>query len=722
MVLKETMKKLFSIDGEYGLKKALFNIVAVGGTVAGSLAIMVSALIELPVIQLIAIAMSIVILLICLYIANKLGKVNAGAILMLFAVTIILFPVMFYTDGGIYGGMGYWFVLGILFNFLILEGRSCLIILILQIAATLICFIDSYLHPEHIIALETTLAVYIDTVQSVLITAVVIGIIVRFQNKAYKDKMRELEEAQQQAIQAAEDARAAERVKTEFLAQMSHEIRTPINAVLGMDEMILRESDEKNTLEYAGNIRLAGKNLLSIINDILDFSKIESGRLEIVPVEYDPAVILMNLFSSFNVRSHEKGLELVFEADETLPCLIYGDDVRLTQILTNLLSNAVKYTEKGKVSLKVSDKGHNNGISRIEFCVEDTGIGIKEEDLDKLMLPFQRLETKRNRNIEGTGLGMAIVMNLLRLLGSDLEVESVYGKGSRFRFILEQRIISDEPIGDFRSRAESYNTLTEEEECIYAPDARILVVDDNNMNLMVMTGLLKRNGIVPVLAGSGAECLDILKRSEFDIVFLDMMMPQMDGTETLNRIKEENLIKNGAKVIALTADAVMGARERYLAAGFDDYLSKPLEIGDLETMLRKHLSDYNKKENSEDHDKHGSSDIGKRYPSLDIAAGLKYCMNSEEFLEEMIAEYIKSDLREKLASAYGSQNWKDYRVYAHSLKNSSLNIGAADLSEQAKNLEFAARDENSGYILSHHDEVMSGYTALLNELSGCDQL
>ena len=581
------MKKIFSVE-ENGLTKVLFNIVCVGGIVSGIPAIVISYLINIPMMQIITIALAIVALFISFYVANIRNRVDIGACLMVMVVTLVLFPIMFYTGGGIYGGMGYWFVLGILFNFLMLEKKHNVIILLLQVIVTLGCFVDSFLHPERVIPLDSEFAVYVDTVQSIFIVSIVIGIIVGFQRKVYNDKLKELEEARAEAQSAAEAAREAERVKADFLARMSHEIRTPINAVLGMDEMILRESSEENTLSYAKDISFAGKNLLSIINDVLDFSKIESGKLEIVPVEYDTAGLIRNLYNSFRERAAAKNLELKIHADESIPCRLFGDDVRLTQILTNLMSNSVKYTEKGSVSLNIREEERHEGEVKLHICVKDTGIGIKKEDIDKLYVPFERLEKERNRNIEGTGLGMAIVMNLISLFDSELKVESTYGEGSSFSFSISQKIADAGPMGDFMKSATGLKEQ-ENKEHFTAPEAKLLVVDDNNMNLKVIRALLKKNAIVPVLAASGEECLEKLAEEKFDLIFLDYMMPVMDGIETLKKAKENKLIPDTTPVVALTADAVMGARERYMEAGFDDYLSKPVEVPRLEEILKKYL-------------------------------------------------------------------------------------------------------------------------------------
>lgn len=392
-----------------------------------------------------------------------------------------------------------------------------------------------------------------------------------------------------QMKEATEAAVAAGNAKSRFLAQMSHEIRTPINAVLGMNEMILREAEDDNILEYASNIQNAGKTLLTLINSILDFSKIEDGKMEIIPVKYGMASFIHNLVASISERAKEKQLSFEVEVDETLPSVLYGDDVRLTQIISNLLTNAVKYTEEGKVTLIIREGVRTENGIELLIEVRDTGIGIRQEDMGRMFESFQRLDEKRNRNIEGTGLGMSIVTKLLAMMGSSLQVESVYGEGSIFSFRLVQQIVDERPIGRYAGHVESEKREEEQQVHLYAPEARILVTDDNDMNLKVVKNLLKLYGIVPDLASSGFDTVDRLREKSYHIVFLDHMMPRMDGIETLHKLKVDAVLPEDTAVIALTANAVAGAKESYLEAGFDDYLSKPIDVAKLEKRLVQYL-------------------------------------------------------------------------------------------------------------------------------------
>ena len=401
-------------------------------------------------------------------------------------------------------------------------------------------------------------------------------------------------------VEAVSRFEVASRAKSRFLAQMSHEIRTPINAVLGMNEMILRESEDAEILEYAGNIDSAGNTLLTLINSILDFSKIEDGKMEIVPVKYDTASFINDLYHSIVQRADAKGLAIELVIDETLPCTLVGDDVRVSQVIMNLLTNAVKYTEKGSVTLSLQVVEKEAGKVKLSVSVRDTGIGIRKEDRERLFESFERLDEVRNHNIEGTGLGISIVTSLLEMMGSRLQVESTYGEGSVFSFTIVQEVFDDTPIGDYEKRLKESAIHKDKDDVIHASNARILVVDDNDMNLKVARNLLKLCGIRPMEASSGEETINRMREDTYDIVFLDHMMPGMDGIETLHRLRKEGLLPEHTVVIALTANAVVGAREAYLKEGFTDYLSKPIEIRHLVEKLMAYLPESAYRDGGED--------------------------------------------------------------------------------------------------------------------------
>ena len=384
---------------------------------------------------------------------------------------------------------------------------------------------------------------------------------------------------------------ALSEAKSAFLSSMSHEIRTPLNSILGMNEMVLRECDDPKIIGYSENIRSSGNILSGLINDILDFSKIEAGKIEIIPVDYDLSALLHELANQTFIKTDAKGLELILDIDGTTPKMLNGDEIRVKQVITNILTNAAKYTEKGSVTLKLSCKStdRDNGKVVIRFSVIDTGIGIRQEDMEKLFAKFERIEEERNLKIEGTGLGMSITKSLLEMMGSKLEVESTYGQGSTFSFDLEQKVVAWEPLGDYEQAYKDGLRKKEKEkykEKLHAPGANVLVVDDNRVNLTVFQALIKKTLIQTDTAESGDECLEKTARKTYDIIFLDHMMPGKNGTETLHILREQTSNPNqNTPVICLTADAISGAREQYISAGFTGYLTKPIHPEQLEDML-----------------------------------------------------------------------------------------------------------------------------------------
>ena len=396
-----------------------------------------------------------------------------------------------------------------------------------------------------------------------------------------------------QLIELKEDAERANEAKSSFLARMSHEIRTPINAVLGMNEMILREAESDSIREYATNIHSAGKVLLSIINDILDLSKIDSGKMELIETDYNMGNVLLDIENMISMRAEEKGLNFQIITEANMPKMLHGDETRIKQCITNLLTNSVKYTHEGSVTLQVDFVDNNDGTINLWISVSDTGIGIKEKDLYMLFDPFIRLDMRKNRTIQGTGLGLSITKRLLEMMGGNLTVESTYGKGSTFSFVVPQNIAGKELLGDYRkTTGDAEMPDSPERKMFIAPNAQILAVDDTRVNITVVKGLLKRLKVQFDSALSGQECLNKVKEKHYDIILLDHMMPEMDGIETLHNMQQmEEYIQNKPVVIALTANAIVGAKEEYIKEGFADYLSKPIDAVQLEDMIRQYLPD-----------------------------------------------------------------------------------------------------------------------------------
>ena len=523
-----------------------------------------------------------------------------------------------------------------------------------------------------------------------------------------------------------EDAEQANQAKSEFLANMSHEIRTPIHAIIGMNEMVLRECQDSKIKVYSENIKSASSSLLSLINDILDFSKIEAGKIEIVNENYSLSSLLNDVVVMIRYAAKEKGLIFKTNIDRNLPRAMMGDVVRLRQIMVNILNNAIKYTEKGTVTLSITQENMTEDATTLKISVKDTGIGIKEEDLEKLFINFQRLDINKNRSVEGTGLGLAITHSLTERMGGRIKVESTYGEGSEFIVYIPQTVMDAQGIGEFKTMAQSDREEAYAESFV-APTANILVVDDHNMNLFVMESLLKFTQAKITTCDSGEACLKHMSRYVYDMVFLDHMMPKMDGIETLARMKELN-IKKDIPVIALTANAISGAREMYLNNGFDDYLSKPIEIKQLEQLLLKYLPAHKisvakKAKGIDDSTAEEKTDrITGEY--IDRSVGLKYCANDEEIYLEIKKVYCEEyeSKAQKLKESFERESWKDYVTYVHSIKSTSLNVGGVGLSELAAKVEKAGKEylanhdeEKLSYMKAHHEEVMKLYQCVAEE-------
>lgn len=542
-----------------------------------------------------------------------------------------------------------------------------------------------------------------------------------------EEKAKESEELRK----AKEMADTANRAKSDFLANMSHEIRTPINAVVGMNEMIIRESKEEGIKEYAYNIQNASKTLLTLINDILDLSKIEAGKMEIVKDRYFLSSVLNGVVNMIQLKAGQKNLNFHVEVDKTIPDELYGDEIRIRQVMVNLLNNAVKYTKEGSVWFKIGKEELPDNRLLLKITVKDTGIGIKQEDMGKLFEGFERLDKKQNRNVEGTGLGLPITAKIVDLMQGELKVESVYEEGSTFTASFPQEIIQPEEIGDFEEKYHAYiQSLKTYKEIFRAPDAEVLVVDDNEMNLFVFESLLKETQIKVTRCTGGEACLEVVKEKRFDVIFLDHMMPGLDGIETLKRMKQmEDYPSKDTPVVALTANAIVGVREMYIAEGFDDYLSKPVTGGELEKMLQKYIprdkivTDYqgnqteNKKEADEKESKAETLTLEQSEKLIDRSIGLRYSADNEEIYREFLKMFCEMtpEKIEVLQKYFDEEDWENYTVTVHALKSTALNVGAKVLSEKALALEKAGKAKQISVIMAKHIDLIQCYEKTIAE-------
>lgn len=548
-----------------------------------------------------------------------------------------------------------------------------------------------------------------------LIVAGIVNSLITEQNHRLLDALRKEKRSQQ-------EAEAANMAKSSFLANMSHEIRTPINAILGMNEMILREEKDPAIRGYAGNIQASGNSLLSIVSDVLDISKIESGKLEIIPVDYEVNSLISDCCNMAAGRAKAKELELLVECADNVPMKLCGDETHIRQIIMNLLTNAVKYTEKGTVKLIVSGRFTDGGFV-LKVDVSDTGIGIAEENLPQLFTQFQRFDLQRNRNIEGTGLGLSIVKRLCDLMSGTITARSVLGSGSTFTVELPQKVVDSTPCGGVNL---NYSAGAEHEyhHSFEAPEAKILAVDDLPVNLLVIANLLKETRIKIDTAGSGRECLDKCSQQKYDLILMDHMMPEMDGVQTFEKLHGDKTSPNfETPVIMLTANALAGMREQYMDVGFADYVSKPVRGAKLEEAIRRNLPESLIKSASPEipaeavsAEPSGFADICSAVPELNVNAALQYCCGSAELLNDLLHDFTENDHFSDLKAAFEEKRWEDYRRHAHSLKSTSLMIGLTGLSERARASELALKGGCTEFAELNHDSLIEEYSALLGKI------
>ncbi|MDR1137361.1 MAG: response regulator [Synergistaceae bacterium] len=562
--------------------------------------------------------------------------------------------------------------------------------------------------------------VFLGMIFLILIIFIAANIFVAHSDNALTEQNRLL-------LAANRRAESASRAKSDFLAQMSHEIRTPMNAIIGMSELILREDVSPPVRENASHVKQAGTSLLSIINEILDFSKIESGKMEIVSREYWLHSLLHDVINIIGMRLSEKNVRLITDIDKTLPCRLKGDEIRVRQVLLNMLSNAVKYTDEGSVSFRVRGGTSADGWISMIFEVADTGIGIKEENMEQLFGDFIRFDSNVNKNIEGTGLGLAITRRLCQAMGGEITASSVYGEGSVFTATLTQKILDGRPLGELDGHI--YDRCRETLDVrvdFAAPEARILIVDDIETNLKVAEGLLAPFEMKVDVCGGGADAVRMAEENIYDMIFMDHMMPGMDGIEAAHAIRARSgEYFREVPIIALTANAISGMREMFLQNGFNDYLTKPIETAKLNGIMERWVPMGKRVKRGHNAKISGpTAEIGFEIEGLDVSQGIAMTGGTAKGYIEVLELYCR-DAGERLKALRGAPDENELASFVtqvHALKSASSSIGAASLSNEASLLEAAGVRGDMEYIRENlaffHKNLIAATERIKAALSG----
>lgn len=509
----------------------------------------------------------------------RFRKVDFSAILIAISMIFLIFPAIFFGNGGINGGGTIWFIIGLFYCFLVFNGKTMYLFLTMDILVILATYLTGYLHPEYIAQLTSEKAVYVDSFFSVIVIGFSCGMIYRYQ-KSVAQKEQEI------AVRQNEELEAISNSRSNFFTNMSHELRTPLNTIIGLNEMIRRESQQEIITEYSQNVSSAARMLISLVNDIIDLSKMEMKKMEIVETEYHTKELIHDLVDIISVQMEAKKLNFNLEIDENLPSVLMGDERHIKQVMLNLLNNAVKYTEKGSVTLSVSSEKVDDDTISLHFSVIDTGIGIRKEDMESLYDIFKRVDTIKNLNVQGSGLGLTITKQLVNLMGGDVKVDSIYTKGSTFSIQLNQKVIDETPVESIFDGKHMTGEKEEYQPLFEASEAKILIVDDNQINARVVSLLLEKTGMQVDCVSSGEECLIKTKEKYYHVILMDYQMNDMDGAQAMMLVRKQDngLCKNSAFIL-LTANSLSDTIRIAQDNNFDGYLEKPIQADLLESEI-----------------------------------------------------------------------------------------------------------------------------------------
>ncbi len=669
------------VDEKMDIKERLFRIILAVGSAAVGLAILqgltlinAGSLMFIYGIMLIAFVSALVL-------TFKYRNIELSSTILGIALLFVALPFIFIKGGGVNSGSGVWMALGIFYIFVMFSGKKLKVFLILTLLIDIACYYIAYTYPEMVEELATPFEKHFDSLFAVLTVGITVGIVMMFQIKVF-EKERLLTQEQKKELELIGKSKDA------FFASMSHEIRTPINSIIGLNELILREEPSNEIQEYAKNIQNASKMLLSLVNDILDLSQLEIHKMELVEKEYNVADLLHEVVDMMQVRMEEKKLKFIVQVDKNIPSELYGDERRIKQILLNVLSNAVKYTDEGAVTFNCRFEQSDEENILLYISVADTGVGIHKEELAHLFDAFHRINDAKNQRIEGTGLGLSITKHLLDLMHGEITVDSIYTQGSEFTVVIPQKVIDASPLGEFENITLREKSFAYYSKSFEAPEARILIVDDDDLNLIITTKLLQETKMSIDTASTAEECLRKTSKKYYNLILMDYMMPDMTGGELLHEIrKQENGLCKDTDVVLLSANVLADKQLEYQRLGFDGLLEKPVDAARLEYEVLQHIPDelveYRRDEEAGAQGEYFVSRMSKRRKKVYITSD-GVCDLTQELIEKydikLIDLYIKTEsgrFRDK----------KEIDIYNLSRYLSDKNTTAISLSPSVEDYE-----------------------------------